>query len=591
MKDTGMKKIILLLLLGISSAITADEAKIGHNISSKVKPWTDKPLLDSGDKFHFAIFSDNTGESREGVFAEAVEKVNLLQPAFAICVGDLIQGYKNGPDKISAEWDEFNRILNKLDMRFYYVPGNHDIIRHAYPNLYKEWIRRFGASYYSFVYKDVMFLILHTQETGPAGLGTKQIEWALNVIRNSKEREIFVFLHQPLWIKTKRYEKSGFKEIMEALKNRRHTVFAGHYHSYAWYSINQQKYIRLSVTGGIKWEKYNVFDHIMWVTVRKNKRPVIACLKLDGIERDDAINDSLGSLIKTMKVARLTTSKYSLTISNPLQQAVSYNIDINSLGTAWMFDKEDFKGKLNPGQKIEISGVLSGNRYPAPTTQGFFVIDGKKCKFKLTQGIFLQVTREHLTYKSTNEKNVIDGKLDEPVWQTAPTLSHFINKSTFRRDKTGTKAWITGDRDNLYIAVKCPEPDMSKIVAGKKGRDANIWWEDNVEIFIDANLDHKTYFQFAVNPNNAIYDGNNQRRKKFNANIISAVLKNADNWVWEIAIPWKDLNVKNPPAKKLGILFCRNRPGREKITQAPVTGSDNHHVPQLFSDIKLSQIE
>ena len=74
-----MKKIIFLLLMGISSALTADEAKISHSISSKVKPWTSKPLLDSSDKFHFAIFSDNTGESREGVFAEAVEKVNLLQ--------------------------------------------------------------------------------------------------------------------------------------------------------------------------------------------------------------------------------------------------------------------------------------------------------------------------------------------------------------------------------------------------------------------------------------------------------------------------------------------------------------------------------
>ncbi len=55
-------------------------------------PWSHLNFQDRPDTFQFAIVSDRTGGMRPGVFEKAVEKLNLLQPAFVMSIGDLIEG-------------------------------------------------------------------------------------------------------------------------------------------------------------------------------------------------------------------------------------------------------------------------------------------------------------------------------------------------------------------------------------------------------------------------------------------------------------------------------------------------------------------
>ena len=86
------------------------------------KPWTDAELLNDPDNFQFAIVSDRTGGMRDGVFKEAVRKLNLLQPEFVISVGDLINGYYDNEEQINREWEDFNKIIDALEMKFFTLP-------------------------------------------------------------------------------------------------------------------------------------------------------------------------------------------------------------------------------------------------------------------------------------------------------------------------------------------------------------------------------------------------------------------------------------------------------------------------------------
>src|SRR5579863_6918860 len=56
-------------------------------------PWTNLGFNNQQRNFQFAIITDRTGGHRPGVFAAAVQKINLMQPEFVISVGDLIEGY------------------------------------------------------------------------------------------------------------------------------------------------------------------------------------------------------------------------------------------------------------------------------------------------------------------------------------------------------------------------------------------------------------------------------------------------------------------------------------------------------------------
>ena len=76
-------------------------------------------------------------------------------------VGDLIMGNTTNLAQIDAEWREFIGFVERLDMPFFYVPGNHDITN---PVMEQEWIKRFGRPWYHFVYRDVLFLCLNTED-------------------------------------------------------------------------------------------------------------------------------------------------------------------------------------------------------------------------------------------------------------------------------------------------------------------------------------------------------------------------------------------------------------------------------------------
>ena len=126
------------------------------------KPWTAKRFKNSPRNFQFAIIGDRTGGANvEETFKLAMGQINLLQPEFVINVGDIIEGYSDQKAELHAEWDGVDKLLNTLEMPFFRTPGNHDI---ANKTAQEVWRERFGATYYSFVYKDVLFMVLDSED-------------------------------------------------------------------------------------------------------------------------------------------------------------------------------------------------------------------------------------------------------------------------------------------------------------------------------------------------------------------------------------------------------------------------------------------
>ena len=118
-------------------------------------PHTGKPFSNEHASFQFAIVGDRTGGHRPGVFAGAMAQLNRLQPEFVLSVGDLIEGYTEDEVQLAAEWDEFDAMVEQLDMPFFYTVGNHDM---GNPVMLETWRERHGHDYWAFVYRDVLFL-------------------------------------------------------------------------------------------------------------------------------------------------------------------------------------------------------------------------------------------------------------------------------------------------------------------------------------------------------------------------------------------------------------------------------------------------
>lgn len=292
------------LTLCSSSGLAQSSPEFQIQVSEGQNPWTHLEFANKPGNFQFAVISDLTAGLRPRVFESAVQKLNLMQPEFVMCVGDLIEGGTTDEAKLEKEWEEFEGWIEVLDAPFFYLPGNHDIGNEV---MAQVWEKRHGARYYHFVYRDVLFLVADTDDPPRRSISENQVEYFRKVlVSNPDVRWTMVFLHRPTWLPDYSGEVPLNSEKFEALlQGRPHTVFAGHDHKYSKAVRGGWNYYVLSATGAQgRGEAYETsrghsskkllglekgeFDQILWVTMT-DKGPVVANLLLGGILDDDPV--------------------------------------------------------------------------------------------------------------------------------------------------------------------------------------------------------------------------------------------------------------------------------------------------------------
>ena len=271
---SGFILLFVLLIGGCAKTST----KIAVTVDSRTNPWTTLQFADEVNNFQFAIVGDRTSGCRPGIFERAIEDLNLLQPEFVMCVGDLIEPATESD--IIPQWEEFEGMVNKLEMPSFFVPGNHDIETNA---MRMEWLRRYGRTYYYFVYKDVLFCCLDTEITPGGGFGNEQLEYFDNILSEHKNvRWTLLFLHKSLWRLDGNPE---WEKVKSSLNRRDYTVIAGHDHTYTKYIRNNRNHYVMGTTGGsspFRGPSTGEMDHLVWVTMT-DQGPRMAILQLDGI--------------------------------------------------------------------------------------------------------------------------------------------------------------------------------------------------------------------------------------------------------------------------------------------------------------------
>jgi predicted phosphodiesterase len=310
--------LLLVALLVCSSCtvnIDTDSEDFQHNIASDPTPWTHEQFDAEKDQFTFAVFSDLYGGERDQIFEIAMQQLSLLRPELIMSVGDLIEGGTEDREQLAREWDEFDAKSATTRAPVFYVGGNHDLTNLTMRDV---WMQRHGARYYHFVYKNVLFLILdsedfddqrmqevyHARASALEEFKTNPDEWMETEYFAMQERRTgavraeqsayirkaiannpgvtwtFLFMHKQVW---KNENATEFQAIEAALSDRPYTVFSGHLHSYSLNERNGRDYIVLGTTSGSQNAKDEMaFDHVTMVAMSKDG-PTIANLRMDGI--------------------------------------------------------------------------------------------------------------------------------------------------------------------------------------------------------------------------------------------------------------------------------------------------------------------
>ncbi len=324
-------ELVLLFVAAMTSGCSqAQETPAGDQES---RFYTHDRFQNDPDDFQFAVIGDNSGGTRAGVLGAALDTLNLLRPEFVLGVGDLIEGYTEDEAELKRQWQAMEDQLALLDMPFFFVPGNHDL---NFDPSEAVWFERAGAerSYSHFVYRDVMFLLLSTEDppkrnpteelsekyalikqgkvggeeamaiveeleawAGAVNISDAQVEYFRKALAaNPKVRWTFLFMHSPAWAHA---DPGNFTKIESLLEDRPYTVFAGHTHNYDHTVRNGRDYITMATTGGLSAADGSLtkMDHLAWVSMTKDG-PEIANVLLNGVmDKQGAVPELLDFLL------------------------------------------------------------------------------------------------------------------------------------------------------------------------------------------------------------------------------------------------------------------------------------------------------
>ncbi|HVU05678.1 MAG TPA: carbohydrate-binding family 9-like protein [Polyangiaceae bacterium] len=212
------------------------------------------------------------------------------------------------------------------------------------------------------------------------------------------------------------------------------------------------------------------------------------------------------------------------------------------------------------------------------------------------------------------QKIVVDGKLDDEAWKTAPSTGPFVDVRTGQPNPSASvtgSAKVLWDDQNLYVGFDVKDKN---VVGGfkKDEKDPHLWTKDTVEIMVDpdGDGDNKDYYEIQVNPQNLVFDSQfdsyNTPKKEpdgpFGHQEWSAKLKSAvvvtgtmdkeddqdTGYAVEVAIPWKSFDKAKQTPPELGQTWRLNFYAMENNggeSWSPILGQGNFHRASRFGKI------
>lgn len=544
------------LLLLVTACLAQAQQKLHPNLvidqPTGPKPWTNLNINDKPGQFQFVVVTDRTGGHRPGIFEKGVDKVNLLQPEFVMSVGDMIEGYTTDTVEINRQWDEFCGFVGKLTMPFFYVPGNHDFTN---PVMERIWKKRFGPAYYSFVYKDVLFMALNSEDqtrgSGKGSISPPQLEWIRKTLdANRNVKWTFLFMHQPLWVQET--DPVKWFDVEKLLADRKHTVFVGHRHHYERFERNNTQYYMLATTGGasaLRGPQLGEFDHFVWVTMTE-QGPILANLHLDGVFDHDVFNEALTAFTEKIwssnmvrieeplyfKGATFTQDSIRFRITNNFDVPVKVKLDH---GFSWDFKADIAKPEFTvPPNSVRFSSIeLTARKQKEIEAMKAVKVKAEVAVQQEGKGDFfvpiefnVAPLRKYELKKATGSIKT-DGVLND--WASLPyTLA----------TPEGGRFGITYDSKFIYLGVQVND---SELINGVGGTTFN---QDFVGFVLDGQPTTKSISEkgddwfknslyFIASPEDgsgksSVWDlGDNEKQ------LVWKCIKNKNGYAFEIAIP------------------------------------------------------
>ena len=229
--------------------------------------------------------------------------------------------------------------------------------------------------------------------------------------------------------------------------------------------------------------------------------------------------------------------------------------------------------ELDPGEEMEYEFNLSVTADCAPklyeirfALRSDAGISGTLATTKATISVALPDVE--LGTARVNEAPVIDGKLDDKVWDQAQEITGFADDTQGFVPEVRQSLRLLYDLEGLYVGTRYQTvPDQELRAEHTLRDDANLWRDECLEVFLDPDLDRSTYYQFVANLKGIqsdlkIVDSKTKPRdwdeaRLWNGRWQVETAEGSDHWSAEAFIPWETVGVEVGANLRMGLNVSR----------------------------------
>jgi len=196
----------------------------------------------------------------------------------------------------------------------------------------------------------------------------------------------------------------------------------------------------------------------------------------------------------------------------------------------------------------------------------------------------------------------VDGRLDDAAWTKADPVGEFANNIDGSQSPYKTEAKALYDDNFIYFSFRCQDDN---IWSTYKRRDAHLWDEEVVEVFLQADPNQPHYIEIEVNPLGTMldiylidtrkplhYESWNSEKLRWAVKVDGTVDgKPGDReWACEIALPLEDFaTAPHLPPKpgdrwRMNLFRGERLPKPAELAWSPTMQGD-FHVLKRFGEL------
>lgn len=523
----------------------------------------------SAEAFDFVVTGD-THSNKQLVFQTDIIKGmirewNLLKPALALEVGDLVLG--GSADNVPPQWDLFQKTIAECRVPYFSVPGNHDISDAASEQIWRE---RMGPTYYAFSYGNSRFILLDSEEVDALDvISDAQMAWLKRELETAKAKNIFLFLHQPYFAA---YDDPGkmdgvwakrWKPMAELFRGHPvRAVFAGHEHGYRDFGVRDGVHYVVCAGGasfGRGREAEGYFNHYLFVRVRGEEVSWTVIKPGSVLPADVATHEQAAELFNirhrlvccgevAVPFGERVDRNITIRITNPSEAAFASSVSWE-VPDGWKVSPAARDYTAAEKGQVELSFHISAAtpdlaRFPVPSFKTRYASTRSGVPADVTLPLpFVPVAQAVHTKGPIH----VDGHLEE--WKgTKPIALSYVSgfeKGKYDPTDLSGECRAMWDEQNLYLAFDITDNGHCQPYGGDI-----VWLADAIEFGID-----RWAWGFSLTkrgPEVFLYWGEGMSAETVNKDVRLAVRRDAGHTLYEAAMPAR---LNKPLALERGASF------------------------------------